>query len=255
MAAAIPFHGTRQELMNRLNMLPRILAGKAADPWGIVEGLSLRVGNVLLMHIKLAFETKSRGGVGSDGIKWPPLKRETIAQRRTTAGERRALGISGKRERGLLTPAQNKRWRFLFATRKNWFMTKFGMGDAAASGRAAQYAWATLKNEGAKTKLDVLGSRQVDILQDTGELFKSFSPGIGANRSGADGQILKFGPGYVTVGTNKKWWHHLGIPGRLPARNFWPPDGKLPTEWTDDMADALQRGLAEVAILLLVRAA
>lgn len=242
------FTGTREQLRKLLSQLPAALAG-ADDPYGIARGIQLRGGIALLSKIQQAFIVKSRGGTGDDGIKWPPLKRSTIAQRRTTGTERKALGIGGTRVRGLLTPAQDRRWRQIFGSRLA--KLRLVMSDGAAKAKAAQIAWAILKSEGAQTKLQVLGGRQVDILRDTGELFRSLTPGVEDQPSGADGQVFRVPPGRVIVGSNKKPWHHAGIPGKLPTRPLWPLDGRLPAAWQQAVADAMRRGIG-VAILLLL---
>jgi hypothetical protein len=243
---------TQPQIQALLAAVPKLLDGTQADPWGFVQGIQLRMGVALLSKIQQAFITKSRGGTGEDGIKWAPLKRETIAQRRTTAGERKALGIGrGNRYRGLLTRAEDERWRKIFAARKDWLMAKFGLSQQQASARAAQIAWSILKAEGAKTKLDLLGGRQVDILRDTGEMLRALSPGVDDKPSGADGQVFETPPGRVIVGLNKKPWHHTGIPGRLPARPLWPPDGNLPESWWEDITEAGRTGLIRALVLIL----
>lgn len=251
----IYFDGTRAELHQLLRAFPAIVAGSAPDPMGIAKGIQLRVGVALLSKIQQAFIVKSRGGVGEDGIQWPALKRSTVAQRRTSASERKELGLTGQRTRGLLTPAQDKRWRALFAATKNQLMAKFGLSPQAAGARAAQMAWAVLKAEGAQTKLDTLGNRKVDTLRDTGELFRSLSPGVEDRPSGAEGQVFQVQPGRVIVGTNKKPWHHRGVPGKLPARHLWPPDGNLPDPWWGAILAAGQRGCVRGLVLLLERRA
>lgn len=251
--ATVSFHGSRADLMRIMRQVPAVLAGRAPDPWGIAHGLQLRLGVGLLSKVQQSFIQKSRGETGDDGVTWPPLKRATIAQRRTTSAERRQLGITGKRERGLLTPAQNQRWSAIFRGQKARLIAKFGMGDREASAKAAQLAWAILKREGAKTKLDVLGGRQVDTLRDTGELFRSFSPGVEDQPSGADGQIFRTPPGRVIVGTNKKVWHHRGIPGRLPARPFWPHE--LPEHWWQFLLGLYRTGLVRVLVGVIQRGA
>ena len=251
----IYFEGTREELMQLLRTFPAVVSGAAPDTLGIAKGIQLRVGVALLSKVQQAFIVKSRGGVGEDGIQWPALQRSTIAQRRTTGQELKSLGVTGKRTRGLLTPAQDKRWRALFATTKNRLMAKFGLSSQAASARAASIAWATLKSEGAQTKLEVLGNRKVDTLRDTGELFRSLSPGVEDRPSGAEGQVFQVQPGRVIVGTNKKPWHHRGVPGKLPARHLWPPDGNLPPNWWEAILAAGQRGCVRGLVLLLERRA
>lgn len=249
------FRGDRRTFAERLRELVGALAGERApeELRGIVLGLYLRIANSVLSNVQQAFVVKSRGGVGSDGIKWPALKRSTIAQRRLGKGEKKALGIGGRRVRGLLTPAEDKKWRQIFGTRLASLLVK-GVPPGEAKGIAASIAWAELKKDGAKTKLDVLGSRQVDMLRDTSELFRSLQPGVGERESNADGQIIELqeGSGYIVVGTNKKPWHHAGVPGKLPARPLWPLDGSLPEPWAQAASDALTSGMPK-AIMLLAR--
>ena len=200
--------------------------------------LLTRMGVALLSQVQQDFVTKSKGGTGRDGIKWKPLAPATIAQRRTTATERKALGITGKRERGLLTPAQNQRWRNIFGTRVRWLMAH-GLSYGEAAGKAASMAWAILKREGAMTKLAVLGGRNVQILRDTGLLFRSFSPGKGETKyAGADADQQVFETAYpaVTVGTKVKYASR-----QHAARPFWPQ--AIPPEWWAAVAKAAARGI------------
>lgn len=245
----VAFRGTRRELADLLRAVPLVLSGRAPDPLGVARALQLRLGTALLSQVQQDFVRKSRGETGRDGVKWPPLKRETIARRRTGPGELKRLGVTGKRVRGLLTPAEDKRWRQIFGTRLAWLRNHMSEGEARA--RAAQIAWAVLKAAGAKTKLDVLGGRKVDILRDTGELLRSLSPGVDDRPSGADGQVFKVPSGRVIVGTNKKPWHQDGIPGKLPARRLWPVDGTIPPAWWEPVQKAGVRGLAKVIELLI----
>lgn len=219
-----------------------MVTGRLADVDRVGKGVQLRVGVATLSQVQQDFIVKSRGGTGRDGIKWTPLSPKTIAQRRTTAGERKALGITKNLVRGLLTPQQDKRWRGLFAGRLNRLIVH-GMDPKEAKGEAARFAWAMLKKEGARTKLEVLGKRQVDILRDTGELFRSFSPGVEETPSNEDGQIFRTDHGTIIVGSNKKPQHHEGLPGKLPSRPFWPLDGTIPDPWWPAIQRAAVRGL------------
>lgn len=217
--------------------------GNSGEAFAAVDTVEMTGANALLSQIWQAFIEKSRGGVGSDGIKWKPLAKSTIAQRRTTAGERTKLGIGGKRVRGLLTPAEDQKWRKIFC--KVYAQYRVRMGEKEAMGIAAAVAWKTLKADGAKTKLDVLGNRQVDILRDTGELLRSLQPGVDAQPSGNDGQIIRVGEGRITVGSNKKPWHHRGNPPRLPSRPLWPLDGKVPEVWMDAILEAMTAAIGK----------
>lgn len=247
--------GGRDDVARMLRHLLSSLAGTGVDPWGVTTGLQLRCANVLLSKIQQAFLVKARGGMDECGIKWPPLKRETIAQRRTTAAERKGAGLTkANKNRGLLTDAQNKRWKLLFARKKSLLMAKFGLGDHESSERAAAYAWFILKQEGAPTKLALFGGRQVDILRDTGKLYKSLAAGKEDQPSNAPDQVLRTFRGTITVGTNQKPWHHFGVPGRLPARPLWPVDGNsLPDAWWTAINGALTRGLVQAVTMILSR--
>lgn len=244
MAETVQFRGTRGEFSDAMRDVLGMVSGRVADVDRIGHGVQLRVGVATLSQVQQDFLVKSRGGTGRDGVTWPPLSPKTIAQRRTTAGERKALGITKDLVRGLLTPTQDKRWRQLYAGRLNRMLAK-GVDPKAAKGEAARFAWAMIKKEGGRTKLEVLGKRQVDILRDTGELFRSFSPGVEESQSHADGQVFRTPPGAVIVGSNKKPQHHAGIPKRLPARPFWPSDGSIPEAWWPAIRRALASGLAK----------
>lgn len=232
------FRGSQAELERALVALPRAIAGLEPDPTGVAQRLQLRVGVTLLSLIQQAFIVKSRGGVGSDGIQWKPLKRETIAQRRITPGEKKAAGIKGKRVRGLLTPSQDKRWRQLFASRKARLVLR-GMGEGAAMAEAAKFAWAMLKKEGAKTKLEVFGGRQVDIMRDTSRLFRSLTPGVEDRPSGAEDQVFETPTGAVIVGTNVEY---AGRQHKM--RPLWPE--KIPAEWWAVIMESLKRGIVRL---------
>lgn len=244
----LAFQGSRKELTNLLRQLPALFAGKVSDTLGVARGLQLRVGVALLSKVQQAFIVKSRGGTGEDGIRWPPMKPASIAQRRTTGGERKQLGISGKRTRGLLTPAQDKRWKAIFAQRKAMFIAKFGWGDQAAAAKAAAIAWTVLKAEGAKTKIGTLGNRQVDMCRDTGRYFRSLSPGVEDRPSGADGQVFETPPGKVIVGTNVQYAAY-----QAKMRPLWPPSGQLPERWWVALKQAAVRGAVQAVKLILAQ--
>jgi hypothetical protein len=239
----LTFRGPRSELVARLRELAAALAGHAPDPHGVVAPVLTRGAIALLSQIQTAFLAKARGGVGSDGIKWAPLKRATIAARPIARGEKKALGVGGKRVRGLLTPAEDKRWRKIFGQKMAQLRAR-GLDGPEAMGIAARVAWAALKAAGAKTRLEVLGGRTVEILRDTGALLQSLTPGYEETPSGAEDQVLDVRPGRITVGTKVPYAiaHHRGNPAKkLPARPLWPET--LPESWQEAVNAALLRGI------------
>lgn len=226
------YRGTRADLVRVIRELAAATGG-GSDSLGVMRPIMTRGAVVLLSKIQAAFLVKARGGVGEDGIQWKPLQRATIAARRTTAGERKSLGIGGTRTRGLLTPAQDKRWRAIY---RSTLANLAARGVSGAASLAAQRAWAILKSEGAKTKLQVLGGRTVEIGRDTGALLRSLTPGAEESPAKPPGQIFDVQPGRITVGSN------LPYAGPFHAsRPLWPD--VLPAVWLDAVTEAVARGL------------
>jgi hypothetical protein len=176
----------------------------------------------LEQKIKEQFIVKSRGGTGDDGISWKPLSKAYLAYgRRFAKGEQASLKSAaglGKGNRfapgdnnGLLTAAQLKRWRKLYA---GALMRMGGSEDAGDKGKAAAYAWAQLKREGAKTKLDVYGNRKVEMLRDTGNLLASLGHSVD------NGELrIRFDAPYAKA-----------VLSRRPA---WPLDEPIPDSWME----------------------
>lgn len=244
------FRGSRRDVWE---MLRKAVSAANGDGRGILYGLKLRLGVAMLTEVQQDFIVKSRGGRGQDGIQWEPLKPATIAARRVTGAERKAAGLTkANANRGLLTPEENKQWKQLFNYKLG--RLRLDLPDKEAKGIAAAFAWTEMKARGAKTKLAVFGNRKVDILRDTGELPRSFSPGVDDRPSHADGQVFRIEGSLVSVGTNKKTRHHKGIPNRLPSRPFWPIDGSIPGPWWGTIRTAAVRGVKQ-ALLMLARAA
>ena len=236
---------SRAQVRNLTRQFVSALTGRVPNWQQLVHGVNLRMSTALLSQIQQDFVTKARGGTGKDGIKWQPLKKETIANRRPAP--RKKLG---ERPRGLLTEAEDARWRRIFAQTKAWLIAKHGLDDAEAAGRAAQTAWNKLKASGAKTKLEVYGNRQVEILRDTDLTLLSLSPGVTS-----PDQVLRLTPGTVIVGTNRNTWHHRGN-RRLPQRRFWPDPKSAPAGYWNPLVLACRRGIVEaLASLLTGRAA
>jgi hypothetical protein len=123
-----------------------------------------------------------------------------------------------------------------------------GLSRSEARRLASQYADQKVRGEIRKlpTVFDYLSTRNVSVLEDTGALVNSLSPGVEGVQSNAEGQVFRVETGAVIVGTREeeKWRHHYGIPSRnVPARPFWRPDQSLPDEWADFILDAMVKRL------------
>jgi hypothetical protein len=260
------------------------LSGRSGDHGVLVRGIKLRVGLTALMLVTEAFDAKADHAAGDDGIQWDELAQATIAARRMGPGDTKMLkgmgitkrgGVMGKRSpsfdvrgrpmRAFLSEAQDKRWRMIFATRMAYFRGKFGMDETAAAAHAAQTAWATLKREGALTKLEVLGSRTVQIGKDTGRLAASLTPGLEepaslpldaeppppntVATSKADDRILRTDPGVVIVGSNVEYASSFH-----KKRPLWPDNG-LPAAWNAELAQVCGGAVSEAIVMILEQAA
>lgn len=261
---------SRADLKRRLSALPGILSGRLPDRLGIAHGFKMRLAVAFLEKIKLAFITKSRGGTDECGISWPKLSKAYLAyQRRFGPGEKAALkkaaGLgSGNRfapggRDGLLTKQQEKEWWAIYRRNLAWLAAREPLGEA--KGHAAAIAWAEMKRRGARTKLDVYGNREVEILRDTGTLFNSLQPGVlgelgpDASYSTPDGQIVIDRPGELLVGTNVEHAkYHQGDAEKPGRRRFLPRADEIPPDWHEDFAEHADAGLP-IAIEMMARGA
>ena len=149
---------------------------KATQGGSIADAMLLRVGEMLLGHIRRNFLIKASGGTDETSDKWQPLSPKTIAYRKA----RRTKTERGRNARPsqALTKKQQERWWEVY--RRNLARFKGDKGHAAAA------AWLVLKGEGARTLVDKYGYRRAEILRDTGLLLDSLSP-----NSGSAEQILR----------------------------------------------------------------
>ena len=97
----------------------RAVRGAVRDRPDVAEQALLPGAVALLGKVHAAFLAKSRGGTDEAGIRWAPLTRATVARRPIGPGDLSAIGVKGTRipadrTRGLLTPAQDRRWRSIF---------------------------------------------------------------------------------------------------------------------------------------------
>lgn len=263
----IYFRGNRMQARQVARRLKDALIGRASDPHGLARGVFIAVGLAALSDIKDDFVRKADGATGEDGNTWPPLSREYLAYgRRFGKGEQTALKTAaglGKANRfapgnnkGLLTAAQKKLWGKIFARSYQRFL--LSLPEREAKARAAQIAWAELKRLGARTKLDVFGSRKVQILRDTGVLLNSLSPGemtaTGYSKPSGDGgddQIFTTIANGVIVGTTVPYAavHQNGNPAKgIPPRPFLPVQ-EAPRVWQDRWAKVADQAI-DIAIRL-----
>lgn len=256
-------------LVDLVRRLPLILSGRVHDEANIAQGFRTRLGFAMLSLIAPNFDLLGRGGVGADGTKWHPLSPEYLAYgRRFGPGEKSALkkaaGLSNQNrtapgdKKGLLTPDQLKLWRRVYADRLAWYIMR--EADDKAKSHAAAVAWIVVKKAGAKTKLEVFGNRQVQILVDTGYLRQSIQPGQlmenGPDASysppggrGGQQQIFDVSVTHqVVIGSRVQYAaaHHASKNPKK-KRRLWP--AQFPAEWWTQILGVAISGLQRVVDL------
>lgn len=219
--------------------IDKVLTGRKPDKHRIKDTFYAAFAESLFESIHDGFMEKSASRQDELGIKWKPLARSTIAARPLRKGEKKALGIGGKRKRGLLTPREDKLWKGIFRSR--FIQLAPRIGESAAKIEAGKLAWGILKKRGAQTKLDVLGNRQVPIGIVTGELEKSLraSKARGPSYRPRKNQIFRSVRGGIEMGTavrHANFFHE--------DRQLWP-DGALLELWQNR---AVQAGVTAVVI-------
>jgi hypothetical protein len=245
----------RADIEQLIRALPAMLAGKIPDRGGIVSGMRARLGHTFLSLVKEDFVKKSRGQAGADGQTWAPLSAAYLAYRRPFNNGRKPPRGPGKapgNKNGFLDKQQLQRWRKIFADRYAFFVMR--ESEAEAKAHAAAIAWATLKAEGAKTKIEEFGRKRVagsdyNILRDRSTLLNSLSPGVltaTGYQPKAD-QVYEDHGSRLVVGTNVPYakYHHYGKGRR--HRPLWPE--KLPDDWWRQIEDQMLAGVVRIGQL------
>lgn len=240
------FRGTRSELVGVFRDMVASIAGRSTTYQTEARQIHMVVGLAALSDIKADFIRKARGGVGEDGVTWPPLSPKTLAYGRKAP---KAGGLSPGGKDGFMSQEQLTQWRKLYGGALA--RLAMSMPLERAKGIAAARAWRIMKARGVKTKLAEYANRPHEILRDTGILLNSLSPGMvgfdGVNVSvspptgeGGEMQVFDLQPSGVIVGTNVPYAgvHQNGSAKRkIPARPFIP--NIVPEKWLDRWSGAV----------------
>jgi len=210
MATIITTKLTKAEVRNIISLVPGIIRGRERDPHNLHNKFWGAVALSMYESLHDAFDDKSQGGQDELGHSWDDITERTKAYSRPIyPGEMpRRIRLNAKRQDtiGLLSPEEYKRWKLIFAIIYN--KDKDKLGDAEAKVKAAKVAWKKLKEEGAQTKIDVLGSRNLLILRNTERLYRSFLPGklsTHSYRKYNKDQIYIVEKGAITIGTKVEY--------------------------------------------------
>lgn len=238
MTQRITFNGSRDDVRRIARSMALTLAGKQDDRQQVAYGFLLSMGFAALGSIKTAFVTKARGGTDEMGIKWKPLSRNYLLYgRRTSAKELAGIKRKAKAE-GKKVKQQ------VFDDAYSRFSVSMTLKEAKQRATALA-ARAGQKAEG-EAKRNLLATRQVEILRDTGVLLNSLSPGVivgnGPSASyskpkgeGGEEQVFDVAGGRVIVGTNVPYAavHNFGSEKQgIPRRQYLPDDeSQIPEAW------------------------
>lgn len=193
-----------------IQSIPDYISGNRNDKYGINKIYRSNFVAKMFELIYKSYEMRSEGRPDDYGNSFTRLKRETIAERPLRKGDVTLLGLSAsqnrgvslkQRTRGMLTPEQDKMWRVEFVKVFKKLVLNYSMEKAKEI--ASKIAWARVRRAGAKTKVEILGSRNVLIMRDTDRLFDSFEPSKVSNNSyrPKKDQLVKFEKGKITLGT------------------------------------------------------
>lgn len=163
----IHVRSTKAKVKEKIRQLIKTSLGRQFRSQLVFEYLTL---------VQEAYDIKSDGGTDQFGDKWEPLKPATIAARPISPTDRKRYKLGTvKRTRGLLTPGQDKRWRGIYYSKFKKLVETLPIDEAKT--KAAEYAWAVLKGQGAITRIGTLADRDVPIMKDTLQLYDACCPG------------------------------------------------------------------------------
>lgn len=241
---------TKKQMQKLVKDLPGILSGKKSDRYRLYHIFWGAVAYSMFDSIAKAFEAKSEGETDDLGNSWKDLDRDYKAYKRPVrtgdvpSNLRRRLQPS-QNSLGLLTPSQHKRWQQIFGTIYHAYKEK--MGDVKAKELAGQLAWTRMKEQGAQTKRQVLGDRQVTILRVSDRLYLSLSPGKFNPASGYQKknsrQVFQLQSGKLIIGTNVPYANFHD-----DSRPVWPEEIG---EWIDRAMTAGQEAVYNRLIMVL----
>lgn len=250
-------------VINKVANLEKYLSGELPDDTGAIRDALTAVGLVTLANVHNHFNKLSQGGTGDDGTVWERLSVVTLALRRKDTGisaiSRMLDELTGKN--GKVSPSRRR----MFLNNAKRMRAFYERGaDRAARRRALKilelmkpYISDTRYNKTKKELEDIgkgkksrkavnrliMASAGALILRDTGDLFNSLEPYLGAI-----GQIFNLGSGWVEIGTKKSYarYHQSPEPRKLkadgtpilPRRPFIPD--KIPQSWYDDAVNTLR---------------
>lgn len=193
-----------------------------------------KIGVQILSFVKLDYVAKSRGGTGTDGIKWRPITVATILARLRKAGHLKSKPIKGSkipagvpvsaRQRSVRVVAKSVKanealFRELAKAGVKFRDKKTGRVIKGGQARAKAGTYIGVSQKTAKRTVNISpGSYQIGV--NTGLQLNSASPGYQAP-DGKGGNVTDYTESSVTVGFGRSYSGHFDkhrklIPDTLP---------------------------------------
>jgi len=254
---ALKYEGDVDELIEELSSMPFVVFGTGAkEDFGRI--VMTAIGFAAISDLHKSFVTKSRGGTDEMGVKWPKLSPVTIANRKVGKDDvfrgRSAKGgafVGGRYYHGGQYLPKNtiqEREKIRKAEfRKALKRLMVSMPEADARARAERVAQHRTTQLTGLSKLHALGSRDVEILRDTGVMLSTLTPGVfrmskdSVSYDPPDGQIFNVSADKVVIASSdpRVAMHDKGNPKRnLPRRQIFPGDDEIPEAWLQNWCDA-----------------
>ena len=190
-----------RQIKTIINNIPLYISGERFDRFGVGRVFWSTLAAEFYSRLYASYKVRSEGGSDDLGNSFAPLTKTTIAMRPIARGSLGALGLTKRsgtalqdRQRGLLSPSENKEWRQIYSRVLTSLIPRVGVDRAKQI--AAATAWKKLKEKGALTKKDTLGSRDVLIMRVTDAIFNSLKP----SSSGSRGYRARHNQIYEQVG-------------------------------------------------------
>jgi len=178
---------SKRQIKTIINNIPLYISGERFDRYGVGRVFWSTVASEFYSRLYRSYEVRSEGGADDLGNSFKPLSPTTIALRPIQRGSLGKLGLTKRsgtalkdRKRGLLSPREDTKWKQIYsrALRRLAFVVPLGKAKQIAAAKA----WTEMKQKGAKTKKDVLGSRDVLIMRVTDQIYDSLKPSKSGSR-------------------------------------------------------------------------
>lgn len=217
MRVTVKTHKSAQQIRELVDLFGKIIAGRSPDRLGLAETFWSAVIFSLSTSIYQAYLKKSSHQADDLGNTWQDHTPQTKAY--SLPSLRTGLSLPGPLTRPTLTEHQDKLWRYIYASKLAYFRTQ--MDEAEASQLAAKMAWSTVKRHGAQTLLELTKHLQAPLLNKTGALLASLTPGIysGGIYHPPEHQIYRRTPSELTYGTDIPYAARVA-----EKRPLWPVD-------------------------------